>query len=480
MLFVRGDRGAPNNSNTLILGTPTTLRTKGKIRTSSQSFNILATRFQSVGNPFASQINFSTTGKTNMVNGFVSWNPVLTGLHGVGGFENYSLVGANLRLNGLATGFIKNTIESGEAIFIQNNLGVAGSLSIQETDKGTSNFLVSRTTTNDIELPTLDVKLFHKNTAGNFILVDGLSSTFDDSFSGNIDNNDVVKFTNTYDNLFIKSKGRSLVVEKRPKATLKDTIRLGITGMAIASYRFQFDPYVFQNSEFDAYLVDKYLNKTSLVTPIDSTNIDFEVTADAGSKNQDRFMIVFKSIPPVNLLDVSAFRTQSKSAEVRWKAEAERAVKHYVIERSADSIHFDLVSIQAPKSNSGTDISYMEEDKLVSKAKNWYKIKALSNTGQVSYSAIVSVDEIVESKIYAYPNPLTDGNLTLYFNMQRQGNYLLQVMNTMGQIVKMQTVYIGGIKEQHTLNLGKIAAGSYTVLITSDTKNVTTLSFVKQ
>ena len=480
MLFVRGDRGAPNNSNVLILGTPTTLRTKGKIRTSSQSFNILATRFQSVGNPFASQINFSTTGKTNMVNGFVSWNPVLTGLYGVGGFENYSLVGANLRLNGLATGFIKNTIESGEAIFIQNNLGVAGSLSIQETDKGTSNFLVSRTTTNDIELPTLDVKLFHKNTAGNFILVDGLSSTFGDSFSGNIDNNDVVKFTNTYDNLFIKSKGRSLVVEKRPKATLEDTVRLGITGMAVASYRFQFDPYVFQNSKLDAYLVDKYLNKTTLVTPVDSTNIDFEVTADAGSKNQDRFMIVFKSIPPVNLLDVSAFRTQSKSAEVRWKAEAERAVKHYVIERSADSIHFDLVSTQAPKSNSGTDINYMEEDELVSKAKNWYRIKALSSTGQVSYSEIVSVDELVDSKIYAYPNPLKDGNLTLNFNMQRPGNYSLQVMNAMGQIVKMQTVYISGIKEQHIINLVKIAAGTYTISITSETKNVTTLVFVKQ
>ena len=33
--------------------------------------------------------------------------------------------------------------------------------------------------------------------------------------------------------------------------------------------------------------------------------------------------------------------------------------------------------------------------------------------GQVSYSAIVSVDEIVDSKIYAVPNPLRDGNLMI-------------------------------------------------------------------
>ena len=59
----------------------------------------------------------------------------------------------------------------------------------------------------------------------------------------------------------------------------------------------------------------------------------------------------------------------------------------------------------------------MGEDKLVSKVKNWYRIKASSNTGQVSYSAIVSVDEIVNSKIYVYPNPLREGNFTLYFNM---------------------------------------------------------------
>ena len=64
--------------------------------------------------------------------------------------------------------------------------------------------------------------------------------------------------------------------------------------------------------------------------------------------------------------------------------------------------------------------------------------------------------------------------------MQRPGNYPLFVMNPMGQIVKMQTVNISGIKEQHTLSLGKIAAGTYTISVTSDTNNVTTLGFVKQ
>ena len=53
-------------------------------------------------------------------------------------------------------------------------------------------------------------------------------------------------------------------------------------------------------------------------------------------------------------------------------------------------------------------------------------------------------------------------------------------MNAMGQNLKMQTVYISGIKEQHTLSLGKIAAGTYKISITSDTNNVTTLGFVKQ
>lgn len=64
--------------------------------------------------------------------------------------------------------------------------------------------------------------------------------------------------------------------------------------------------------------------------------------------------------------------------------------------------------------------------------------------------------------------------------MQRPGNYSLQVMNTTEQIVKMQTVYISEIKEQHTLSLGKIAAGTYKISITSNTNNVTALGFVKQ
>ncbi|MEQ1554314.1 MAG: hypothetical protein ABL929_09060, partial [Ferruginibacter sp.] len=345
MVFVRGDRGAVNSSNTSILGTPTNLRIKGKIRTANQSFNVLANKFQSIGNPYASQINFATITKSFTANAFIVWNPVLPGLYGVGGYENYSLVGSDYRLNGLAGGAIRNTIQSGEAFFVQNNSASAGTITIKEADKGILSSLVSRTSNANIVIPTIDFSLFEKNASNNYIFVDGATTSFDNTFSNSIDNDDVIKFTNTYDNLFIKSNNKNLVVERRQMPTQADTIKLGLTGTRVAGYSFIIDPYVFTSVALKPYLVDKFLNTETEINIQDTTKVFFDITTDAASKATDRFIIIFKQ-NPTNFTNIAAIRNSDNTVTINWGVQTEANINNYSIEQSNDGSNFAQIKTQ--------------------------------------------------------------------------------------------------------------------------------------
>ena len=478
MVFVRGDRGVANS--TTGLGTPTNLRIKGQIRTGDQLFNVLPnSKFQSIGNPFASQINFGTITKSFITNSFIVWNPALSGLYGVGGYENYSIVGTDYKLNGVSTGAIRNTIESGEAIFVQNNSTTnAGTVTIAESDKGISSITLSRTANNGIVVPTIEITLFEKNADNNFILVDGASTSFDNSFSSGLDNDDVIKFTNTNDNLFIKSNNKNLVVERRPTLTVNDTIKLGITGTRVAEYRFLINPYLLESTNLDAYLVDKYLQTETAITLLDSNNINFNITTVAASKEANRFMIVFKTLPPAIFKTIIAERNEDKTATVKWEMEAETNANNYTIEQSNNGINFVPIGIQKALANNGLNITYSKIDFKATKAKNWYRIKETNRTGSIQYSTIVMVDEIIEPIISVYPNPVIAGKINLYFKYQPAGTYNIQVSNKAGQILKIETIKVQNNNEMHIINLGSAVEGACQIKITNNTGAKTTLSIM--
>lgn len=482
MVFVRGDRGAPNTTSGA--GTATNLRIKGQIRTSDQTFNVLANKNQSIGNPFASQINFGTITKPGITNSFIVWNPLSTGLYGVGGYENYSIVGANYRLNGLAGGAIRNTIESGEAFFVQNNTASATTVTIKESDKGILSSMVSRPGNADIIIPTIDISLFEKAN-GNYVMMDGASTSFDDSFSAGLDNDDVIKFTNTYDNLFITSNNKNLVVERRPSLTVNDTIKLGLTGTRIANYKFQIDPYVLENIGLDPFLFDKYLQTETALSVSDSTDVYFDITADAGSKVANRFMIVFKQALPVyNFTTIAATRNADKTVTVNWGIQNETNVNNYTVEQSNDGINFTVIGIRVPSANNGTNPTYTKIDNAASKAANWYRVKATSLNNTIKYSPIVMVNALQEGiennfpTISIRPNPIVDGDVNLNLEYQAEGPYTVNLINDLGQIIRTEKIMVKSNIEKFKIRLGKISAGTYQASITDKVGNTTNIPFI--
>ena len=483
MVFVRGDRGAANT--TAGAGTATNLRIKGQIRTGNQLFNVGANRFQSIGNPYAAQIDFrtiGTSGRVNVTNGFIIWKPGSVGLYGVGGYENYSLVLGNYRLNGLAGGTMRNFIESGEAIFVQNNTASSGSLTIREADKGTASNLVSRTGNANIVVPTLDISLLQKDTNEEFVLVDGASTSFDNSFSRGLDNDDVIKFTNTFDNLFITSNNKNLVVERRPKLTETDTIKLGITGTRVATYRFLIDPYVLGNVDVEAFLFDKFLNSTTALSLIDSNKIDFNITAAAASKAADRFMIVFKQVIPMRFIKIMAARNADKTATVTWHTENENNVNYYHIEHSMDGVNFAATGSQTPTANNNGNPNYNFIHTNPVDKTNWYRIKAFAvNSSRVQYSDIakIGIKEIeLPASISINPNPVTEGNVQISFINKPTGKYQLSVTNMAGQTIYTEVLQLKTNNLQKLIALGNVANGNYQLLVKDEAGTSKKISFL--
>ncbi len=475
MVFVRGDRGALNTTSTY--GAPTTLRMKGKIRTANQSFSILANKFQSVGNPYASQINFATLTRTNITNSFIVWNPTLLGLYGVGGYENYSLVGSNYRLNGLAGGRIRNTIESGEAFFIQNNTASAGTLVIKESDKG----ILSNTVSKNAEIvakTTLDISLFENDGTGSFVFADGASASFDKDYADNLDNDDVIKLTNTNDNLFIKSNGQTLVVERRSSLKESDTIHLGLTGTRVAEYKFHIDPFLLGSTDLDAYLFDNFLHATTLFNAADSNSIKFNITSNAASKDADRFKIVFKKIPRTIFKKIEATRIADRSVALDWQLLGERNIAAYTIEFSTDSIMFLPLGKQQAIFNNGGEANYTYQDKNASSSRNWYRIKVTSAGADSYYSPVVAVAAIGESKISIYPNPVTNRQLNIQFKNQPLEKHTLQIFDAKGQLTKTSNVRILNLNQTVGIDIGDLAAGTYRLVIVNESKAKQTIQFV--
>jgi Secretion system C-terminal sorting domain len=475
MVFVRGDRGVAVGGTTGV----TNLRIKGNIRTGDQTFIVPAGKFQSFGNPYPSRINLTNVTKNFVSNSYIAWNPLIAGLYNVGGYQTYVFDGANYKRVG--DGVVRNYIESGEAIFVQNNSASAGSVVVHEADKGTGSSLQSRV---GVTRPTLEVNLFAKDVDGSIFLADGVMLNFDNAYSPAVDNYDVRKIMNVADNLAVKNGTYNLVVERRPNLTATDTIKLSLTNTRVAPYRFDIDPSVLANTGLEAFFVDKFLQTEKAVSFTDVTSVAFDITTDAASKAADRFMIVFKQAPTTNFTTISATRNADKTVTINWGTQNERNITNYTVEQSNDGVNFTSIATQAATANNGTNPTYSKQDAAASNANNWYRVKANNTNGTTKYTAIAMVGALNDAAITGatamsiYPNPVMGGNVNLHLDNQLKGNYTVQISNAAGQTIRTENVQVASNNVLRTIQIGTVGTGAYQAMVMDEARNKTTIPFL--
>lgn len=444
MLFSRGDRSitpAPGASPTPVL-----LRSKGALFQGTLTAVTIpvAGQFAAVGNNYAAPIDFTGLTRTNLAQSFSVWDPKLPGAQGVGGWVTFSAstVPAWIPVpgGGSYTAGVPNTrIESGQAFMI-SAASAGGSLTFTESSKTTGSRLVARPLGAGTAAGSLITNLYLLS-GGEERIADGNVAVFSDDYSNNIDEHDALKPNNFSDNIAIAQGGKSLAVNARSGITESDTLFYEIKRIRQQSYRFEF---IFSdlNPALTAFLEDLYLHTLTPLSMNGRSTVDFSVNGEAASSAAGRFRIVFRSAQTLPLTFVSiAAHTRTGGNEVEWKVEEDGGITQYEVERSTDGQQFTRAGVVM----AGGIGSYNWLDAYPAAGDQFYRVKALNNRGTWIYSRIVKVSAAKSITGYTvYPNPVTDGQISLKMGNQPAGMYQLVLSNQAGQILSRQQVMHAG------------------------------------
>lgn len=445
MIFVRGDRSVVTFD---AAATTTTMRMRGKLHqpgiNSPKRIEFNNEGFHSVGNPYASAIDFSKLNKTEGIsNSFYVFDPTLKGTFGVGGYQ--TIVGAlgytptpgsiNDTSTLYLTGGDYRMIQSGQAFFVYNLSNTPQSITFKESDKINTSRLASRPAQRSISMLSADLfAMMH----GEPVLADGNRVLFDNQFSNKVDGYDALKMKNGGENFGILRDGSLLAVDARQTINETDTIYYNLSGLREMDYTLMFLPSNMNDGLIDAVLIDEYMRTRVSVSMKDTVRIPFQVNGDADSRTEGRFKLVFSSAGPlpVEIIDITAIRNEDNHVAISWNIGYELNVDFYDLERSINGSDFEKIYTQRPSFNNGAGAFYSYIDECPLQGVSFYRIKAISDFGRVSYSNIVRVEDKVSGpSISVYPIPIEEGRLQVSLQNQHAGNYSVRMLNASGQIV---------------------------------------------
>ncbi len=479
-IYVRGDR-TQLASGAVTSTTPTTLRTTGTLYIGDQAaIPVAASKFDLIGNTYVSPIDFLGLTRTNMVNTFYLWDPKLVvgtaPNQSLGGYVTFSLTNGFVGVpNSSSYGITpRTTIQSGEAFMVQANAG-GGSIQLKETAKVAGDGLNYFRPAAGFE--KLKANLYTVASDNTATMADANVSVFNDAFSNSVDGDDAVKLTNAGENFSIYRENKNLVIEGRQAIADYDTTYFNMWNMQQGKqYRMELITEQMDIPGLTGYLVDNYLGTSTALNMTGTMNYDFTITtANAASSAIDRFKVVYRQVQagplPVSFISIGANKVGA-AVKVEWKVSAERGIKRYEVERSADGSKFATAGSVTATGNSSTDLSYAWMDVTPLTGTNFYRIKSVGVAGEVKYTNIVkvSIGDVKPSFTIA-PNPVEGSTVNLQFKNQAAGRYSVRLLSNAGQIVFTTIAEHAGGNSTQIISLPvTIARGSYQIEIIAPDK----------
>ena len=480
-LYVRGNRTiAPTTPGS----TTANLRSRGTLLVGDvTSVVIPATKMSSVGNPYASAIDFTAfrADNTSLENGFTVWDPYMGGLYGQGAYVALSAANSFVATSSYTPLFsytnstTNKYIQSGQAFFMNNPGSSSATVLFKETHKSTTSKLVNRGEEGPADRMFFRVKLHNSSDR----VVDGNATVFSSAYSLAINTDDMKKIVNPGENFSIARKSNLLAVEARNKVTGKDTVYFDLKGLSVQQYTFKFGPENMQGLPFNAELVDTYLNKRTQVSLAnDTTEISFNITADAASKNPGRFYVVFtpnKNVKVTPSVALSVIRNpHANRNELSWTTEFPDQVNHYLIERSDNGTDFQVINTNNEPAAFIRDIDNKGFENMV-----YYRVTAESKDGEVLKSNVVPItDAVAETLISINPNPVKGSTINVHFTVVEKGNYEVNVLNAIGQVIYKSNENILHQKEIKQLKLKSATKGTYILNVSGPDGKKYSLTFV--
>jgi hypothetical protein len=131
---------------------------------------------------------------------------------------------------------------------------------------------------------------------------------------------------------------------------------------------------------------------------------------------------------------------------LQWLANNQQSNTSYVIQISTDGQNFsNLGTAESNASSEGSSAEYQYQYNFnpANVGKLYFRIEEVSPSGTISYSVVVVVNPGAggtgDISYQTFPNPATN-SLLFQFNSNQTGNFVLELVNTAGQIVQQKAV----------------------------------------
>jgi len=210
-----------------------------------------------------------------------------------------------------------------------------------------------------------------------------------------------------------------------------------------------------------------------------NNSLIFESSKAANKARRPRLEIAY-TVPtslPITLNSFTASAITSPYTKIAFSTSNETNTKSIQLERSYNGVDFALATTLAAKGNKGNN-NYDYTDIVDAAAtKVYYRLKAINNNGNYSYSNTIAILVAVANKkgitVAVYPNPVRNNALSINLCLLKEEAVAIRVFDMNGKVVAHQTVQ--ATKGQNTVSIASfknLIAGIYTVNVTSSSEVV--------
>ena len=172
---------------------------------------------------------------------------------------------------------------------------------------------------------------------------------------------------------------------------------------------------------------------------------------------------------PVQLVRFQAVLQNEQEAVLRWATSSELHSAYFVVERSADGVHFAEVGRLPGAGSSLVAHSYELRDRQALTGLTYYRLRQVDTDQTTSYSPVVTLQPTAReaAEVHVYPNP-SAGTAVTRLALRGLTNQVLDVRVTdmLGRVVSTQRVIPIGYQADVPLTLPTgLAPGVYSVTL---------------
>lgn len=361
-------------------------------------------------------------------------------------------------------------------LLAQNNFA-NNSISTQNQKIFTSNIPNQQRVGTQTEI--LKILLYYYDNGGVLRNADGVTAVFNNNYSNEIDANDAQQMANWDEDIAIKRNDYYLSIESRKLADANDSVPLAIARLKTQAYIWKFIPKNFNAAGLMLQLHDRFTNTYANISFTDTTVITFNATSNATSKDESRFVIVFKANEslPVTITNFNA-SPKNKGINLVWNADNEINIEKYEIERSTNAVQFEVLgSIEASKAKT---YQYLDASPINGYA--YYRIRIIEKLGNSYYSPTVKISLFdALSQLNIFPNPLIGKELKIEIKNANNLKYTVRVIDQLGKTVYLNNLGFTTNASAQTIsfNSSYLPSGVYKLILQNPTSQLVTTFIVQ-